>query len=136
MAEAVIFVGLQGAGKTTYFRDHFAETHVHISRDVQGSMERELALMRECIEAGRSFVVDDTNSTRAARTRIIREAKAARFRVSAVFFDASVRTAIGRNNHRNDKRPIPVPAILRTAKGLEPPSLEEGWDEVTIIAVK
>ena len=31
MAEAVIFVGLQGSGKTTYFRDHFAATHEHVS---------------------------------------------------------------------------------------------------------
>ena len=44
MAEAVIFVGLQGSGKTTYFNDHFAATHEHVSRDIQGTAEREAAL--------------------------------------------------------------------------------------------
>ena len=39
----------------------------------------------------------------------------------------------GPNNHRKDKKPVPVPAILRTAKRLEPPSLDEGFDEIQTI---
>jgi predicted kinase len=133
MAEAIIFVGLQGSGKTTYFNNHFAATHQHISRDVQKTVEREMTLVRECLRSGRSFVLDDTNATRAARALYIREAKAAGFNVVAYFFDTPVRTAIGRNNHRKDKKPIPVPAILRAAKGLQPPSQDEGLDEIRII---
>lgn len=133
MAEAIIFIGLQGSGKTTYFMNHFAATHAHVSRDVQQTAERETAFIRECLGSGRSFVVDDTNATRAARASYIREAKAAGFDVLCYFFDTPVRMAIGRNNHRKDKRPIPVPAILRTAKRLEPPSAEEGFDEIRTI---
>jgi predicted kinase len=133
MAEAVIFVGLQGSGKTTYFTKHLAATHTHVSRDIQQTAERERALIRECLRSGRSFVVDDTNATRAVREPYIREAKAAGFNVLSYFFDTPVRTAIGRNNHRKDKKPIPVPAMLRTAKRLEPPSLEEGIDEIRTI---
>lgn len=133
MAEAIIFVGLQGAGKTTYFMKHFSETHAHVSRDIQKSAERGRAFFRECLHSGRAFVVDDTNATRAVRAPYIREAKAARFTVCCYFFDTPVRTAIGRNNHRKDKKPIPVPAILRTAKRLEPPSAEEGFDDIRIV---
>ena len=133
MAEAVIFVGLQGSGKTTYFESHFAKTHEHISRDIQKTADREGALIRECLRSGRSFVVDNTNATRAVRAPYIREAKAAGFRVLSCFFDTPVRTAIGRNNHRKDKKPIPVPAILRAAKHLEPPSLDEGFDRIRTI---
>ena len=43
-------------------------------------------------------------------------------------------TAIGRNNHRKDKKAIPVPAILRSAKQLEPPVAEEGFDEIVTIS--
>ncbi len=136
MAEAIIFVGLQGAGKTTYFTDHFAATHEHVSRDLQQSAEREIALMRECLRSGRSFVLDNTNATRSARAPCIREAKAAGFSVLSYFFDTPVRTAIGRNNHRKDKKPVPVPAILRAAKRLEPPSVEEGIDEIRIITAE
>jgi predicted kinase len=68
MAEAVIFTGPQGSGKTTYFKDHFAATHEHISRDVLQTAEREAALLCECIQSGRSFVLDNINGTRALRS--------------------------------------------------------------------
>ncbi len=133
MAEAVIFAGLQGSGKTSYYEQHLAATHAHVSRDLQGNTRQELVLMRECLRAGRSFVVDDTNPTREARAALIQEAKAAGFRVIAYYFDTPVRTAIGRNNHRSDKKPVPVPAILRTAKQLQAPACDEGFDEVRVI---
>lgn len=134
MAQAIIFIGLQGSGKTTYFSKHFARTHAHASRDIQQTPERERAFLNECLRSGRSFVIDDTNATRAVRAPYIRDAKAAGFAVLCYFFDTPVRTAIGRNNHRKDKKPVPVPAILRTAKRLEPPSLDEGFDEIQTIA--
>jgi len=134
MAEAVIFVGLQGSGKTTYYAQNFAETHAHVSRDIQKTAAAEAARIAECLRAGRSFVIDDTNATRASRAGFLRDAKAAGFRVIAVFFDVKPRLAIGRNNYRQDKKPIPVPAILRTAKLLEKPTTEEGFDEVRVVA--
>lgn len=134
MAEVIIFTGLQGSGKTTYFTNHFAATHTHVSRDILRTPEREAAVIRECLQSGRSFVVDNTNATRAVRAPLIRQAKDAGFQVHSYFFEIPVRTAIGRNNHRKDKKPIPVPAILRMAKTLEPPSLEEGFDEVRTVA--
>jgi predicted kinase len=133
MAQAIIFAGLQGSGKTTYFLKHLATTHVHVSRDIQLDLARETALIRECLGSGRSFVVDNTNATRAVRAPYIREARAAGFSVLCYFFDTPVRTAIGRNNHRKDKKPVPVPAILRTAKRLEPPCLDEGLDQIRTI---
>ena len=132
MAQAIIFTGLQGSGMTTYFKDHFATTHEHVSRDLF-TAEREAALVDECIRSGRSFVVDNTNATRAKRAPYVRQAKAAGFQVQCYFFDMPVRKAIGRNNHRKDKTPIPVAAILRTAKYLERPSLEEGFDEIRTV---
>jgi predicted kinase len=136
VAQVIIFTGLQGSGKTTYFNTHLADTHAHVSRDVLRSAEREAALVSECIRSGRSFVVDNTNATRAVRAPFVRKAKAAGFAVHAYFFDVPVRTAIGRNNHRKDKRPVPVPAILRTAKHLEPPLPDEGFDEIRTIRVR
>ena len=133
MAEAIIFVGLQGSGKTTYFLNHFAATHAHVSRDIQQTPEREKAFVCECVASNRSFVVDNTNATRAIRAPYIRQAKLAGFNVLCYFFDTPVRTAIGRNNHRKDKKPIPVPAILRAAKRLEPPSPGEGFEQIRII---
>ena len=136
MAEAVILIGLQGSGKTTYFEKHFAATHSHISRDVQRTADLEATLLRDCLQSGRSFVVDNTNATRRVRAPYIEQARAAGFQVRSYFFDTPVRTAIGRNNHRIDKKPIPVPAILRAAKTLERPTRDEGFDEIQIVKVE
>lgn len=133
MAQAVIFVGLQGSGKTTYYSKHFAATHEHISRDVQKNIEQEAALIEACLRSGTSFVLDNTNATKPVRAHYIRAAKVAGFLVIGYFFDTPVRTAIGRNNHRKDKKPIPVPAILRSAKHLQAPTLEEGFDEIHVV---
>jgi len=133
VAQAIILVGLQGSGKTTYFKSYFAKTHEHISRDLLRVGSREAEAISECIRSGRSFVLDNTNATRTVRAPVIREAKAAGFEVHAYFFDIPVRTAIGRNNHRKDKKPIPVPAIIRTAKQLEPPALDEGFDKIRTV---
>lgn len=128
--EAVIFVGVQGAGKTTYYTEHLFHTHVRISRDMLRTREREAILIRACIQSKQSYAVDNTNATAAARAGYIAAAKTIGFRVVAVYFEVSMRTAIGRNNHRTDKKPIPVPAIIRTLKQIEPPMLDEGFDEI------
>ena len=136
MPEAVIFMGLQGSGKTTYYQEHFSATHVHVSLDVQRTAERQRAALQEAIAAGKSLVVDNTNATRAARAPFIAASKDAGYRVVGCFLDVPVRTAIGRNNHRKDKKAIPVPAILHSAKQLQPPEEEEGFDEIRVIRPK
>lgn len=134
--EAIILIGLQGAGKTTYFEEHFHETHAHASRDVQKTAAAEDRVIGESLRARKSFAIDDTNATRKSRAEHIRKAKASRYRVIGIFFDTPARVAIGRNNHRIDKKPIPVPAILRAAKQLEKPELAEGFDEIRVVAEK
>ena len=57
MPEAVILIGIPGAGKSTFYRERFANTHVHISLDVLKTRARERTVLQECIAAGRSFVV-------------------------------------------------------------------------------
>ena len=133
MAEAVILVGVQGAGKTTYYKANLAATHAHVSRDVQGSARMEAAVLSDCLARGLSFAVDNTNVTRAARRPYVHRAKQAGYRVVCCFFNTPTRTAIGRNNYRQDKPKIPAPAILRAAKQLEPPVMEEGFDEIRVI---
>jgi predicted kinase len=133
MAEAVILVGLPGAGKTTYYWQHFAQTHGLVSGDVHGSPAKQSDVARQYIRENRPFVVDNTNVTRSARMPHVQRAREAGYRVLCCYFDTPVRTAIARNKSRNDKKAIPVPAILRAAKTLEAPVEEEGFDEIKVI---
>jgi len=133
--EAVIFVGLQGAGKSTFFAERFFHTHVRISLDVLRTRHREQMLLEACLAAGQSFVVDNTNPLAADRARYIAPARAAGFRVVAYFFEVSLRDAIRRNNQRQGKQKVPAVAIAGTSKKMEIPTAEEGFDALFTVTV-
>lgn len=52
--EAVIFVGLQGSGKTTFFKEQFFDTHIRINLDMLRTRHREEIVFQACLEAKRS----------------------------------------------------------------------------------
>jgi predicted kinase len=131
--EAIILIGIQGSGKTTFYRERFSETHVRISLDEVRTRERERALVRECLKAGRPFVVDNTNALASERATYIAAAKAAGYRLTAYYFRIPLRAAIARNNRREPGEIIPVPALIATLKRLQPPTLDEGLDQIYIV---
>jgi predicted kinase len=133
--EAVIFVGVQGSGKTTFYRDHFFDTHVRISLDVLRTRHRERLLLAACLAGKQPFVIDNTNPLPTDRSRYIEPAKKAGFRVVAYFFETSLRDAIRRNKERAGKKKVPVPAIAGTLRKLQPPTREEGLDAIYKVAV-
>ena len=133
--EAVIFIGIQGSGKSTFYRERFFDTHVRINLDMLRTRQREQLLFNACLSAQQSFVIDNTNPTKSDRARYMAPARAAGFRVVAYLFKSSVRDAIQRNNQRKLKAKIPPAAIAGTFKKLEPPSLEEGFDEIFTVEI-
>ena len=133
--EAVIFIGIQGSGKSTFFRERFFDTHVRINLDMLRTREREQILFSACLAARQPFVIDNTNPTKADRARYIPAARAAGFRVIAYFFQSTVREAIQRNNQRKLKAKIPPMAIAGTFKKLQPPALDEGFDEIFTVSI-
>ena len=52
----------------------------------------------------------------------------------AVYFETDVRTAIMRNRQREGRERVPDVAIFTTKKKLVPPALDEGFDEVRVVA--
>lgn len=135
MTEAVIFVGVQGSGKSTFYRERFFDTHVRINLDMLRTRLKEQLLLTACLAGKQSFVIDNTNSLPGDRARYIGPARQAGFRVVAYFFETALRDAIRRNNERPRKQRVPVPAIAATLRKLQAPTMEEGYDaiyEVTI----
>jgi hypothetical protein len=49
--EAAIFIGIPAAGKTTFYRERFFETHMRLSLDMLRTRHREMLLMRACFDA-------------------------------------------------------------------------------------
>jgi len=133
--EAVLFVGIQGSGKTTFYKERFFETHVRISRDMLGTRRKQDLLLSACLAAKQSFVVDDTNATKARRAEVIAPARAAGFRVVAYYSRTSLGDALRRNRQRPPERIVPPAGVGGTFKRLEPPSRAEGFDELRVVEI-
>jgi predicted kinase len=127
MPEMVILVGIQAAGKTSFYRERFFNTHVRISLDLMKTRDRERHLIAACLAVGQPFVIDNTNTLSSERAPYLAAAKQAGFRSIGYFFKTELRAAIARNNKRQPGK-IPVPAIIRSHKRLEPPTAAEGFD--------
>ncbi|HYH67222.1 MAG TPA: ATP-binding protein [Urbifossiella sp.] len=132
--ELVILVGLQGSGKTTFYRERFAATHAHVSKDNFRSnprpARRQRRLIAEAFAAGRSVVVDNTNPTAADRAELVEGARAAGAAVVCYFFPPDVDASLRRNAAREGKARVPDHAVRITAARLEPPPPAEGFDRL------
>lgn len=131
--EAVILIGIQGSGKTTFYLHRFFETHVRISLDLVKTRGREQALLETCLRTGQRFVVDNTNVQAQVRARYIGPAKKAGFRVIGYFLETPLPEALRRNRLRSGRAVIPVPGVIGALKRLQRPSIEEGFDELYVV---
>ena len=128
--EAILLIGIQGAGKSSFYRERFFSTHIRINRDMLKTRYREEVFLHACILAKQPFVVDNTNVLAAERALYIGTAREAGFRVIGYFIPPDFRASYSRNKKRSGKAVIPVPALLGTAKRLQPPQPGEGFDQL------
>jgi len=135
--ELVIFVGLPGSGKSTYYFANLAATHAHVSKDLMPNArrrdDRQTIAIENALAAAQSVVVDNTNPSLAIRAPLIALGKRHDARIIAYYFECSVRTALMRNRQREGRGRVPDVAIFVTQKKLQPPTTEEGFDEVHVV---
>ena len=133
--EAIILIGIPGSGKSSFYKERFYNTHLRINRDMLKTRERERALIELCFNIRQRFVLDNVNATRADRSEILVAAHAVRFRVIGYFFQISTRAAVARNKERSGKAQIPLVGIFGAYKRLEPPSTDEGFDQLFVVTI-
>ena len=133
--EAIIFVGLQASGKSSFYREKFIDTHIRINLDMLKTRHREKILFHACLEAKQPFVIDNTNPAIADRSRYIELAKAKEFKIIGYYFQANLEECKQRNSQRSGKKKIPLVGILDTYKKLEIPSYEEGFDRLFYVKI-
>ncbi len=133
--KAVIFIGLQASGKTTFYRQMLWE-YVHINLDTLHTRNKERLLLEECLRRGDSFVVDNTNPSKEDRARYIGAARAYNYRIEGYFFRSVLADCIERNRARTGKACVPDKAIACTSGRLELPSPQEGFDRLYFVRME
>jgi predicted kinase len=134
--EAVIFIGLQASGKSSFYRERFFSSHLRINLDMLRTRHRETLLLRACIEMQQHFVVDNTNPLLAERAKYIEPARKAGFRVVGYYFWPDLTGSIRRNQRRSGRERVPTQAIVATAKRLQTPTLDEGFDQLYNVTIE
>ena len=142
-------VGPPGSGKSSYIRKNLPEA-LRISLDDLRLMlsgrpfdlryERMVSvlgdtLMRETLsrlkEWRRDCVYDATNVSRERRSPTLALAREYSLPAVAVFTDTPMEVALARNRRR--RRKVPAEVIERFYRLLEPPSIDEGFEEVVVV---
>lgn len=93
---AVIFIGIQASGKTTFYNKYFSD-YVHVNLDTLKRRSRENTLLTKCIENGESFVVDNTNPTKEVRQKYFDFLKDTDYEIHGYFFKSSIEDCLKRN---------------------------------------
>ncbi len=135
--ELVLFVGLQAAGKSSFYRARFAGTHACVSKDRfphnRNPARRQRQLIEEALAAGRSVVVDNTNPTADDRAELIALARSFGAAVVGYYFESRLTDCLERNRRRQGRARVPDVALYATRKRLRPPCRAEGFDRLHFV---
>jgi len=135
--ELIVLVGLQASGKSTFYRTHFASTHLLVSKDLLRNSHRparrQVQLIEQALAAGRSVVVDNTNPTVADRANLIALGRHFGSRVIGYYFASEMLACLTRNESRTGIARVPDVALYATMGRLVRPSYAEGFDSLFFV---
>ncbi|GAA3447736.1 ATP-binding protein [Planomonospora venezuelensis] len=130
--EVAVLVGLQGSGKTTFYRRVLAATHVHVSKDdfrnARRRQDRQLRLVHEALEEGRDVAVDNTNPSPGEWRPLVEAAGRHGALVVCYWFPPDVAGSLERNAAREGRARVPEVGVFATLGRLRRPLLADGFD--------
>lgn len=134
--EAVMFIGMQATGKTTFFRERFFDSHIRISLDLLNTRNKELKFFELCLELQQRLVIDNTNATKLERQKYIEAAKGYKFKSIGYYFESKMNEAKLRNSNRGGRARIPDAGLHAAFAKLEIPQYAEGFDQLFFVSIR
>lgn len=134
--EIIIFIGIPGSGKSTFYKENFFNSHVRISLDLLNTRFKESEYLNLSLNLQQRILIDNTNVTTIDRKRYIEPAKQKRYTVTGYYFESKVRECLGRNARRPEKDRINKIGILAKYKALELPAYEEGFNKLYYVSIE
>lgn len=134
--EAVLFIGIQATGKSTFYKQHFFNSHVRLSLDLLNTRNKLNHFLQTCLSTQSKFVIDNTNPEIKDRLTFIEIAKQKKYKVVGYYFSSSIEEAIKRNNKRKGKAKIPNIGIKGCYSKLQIPTYSEGYDMLYYVSIK
>jgi predicted kinase len=131
--QLILFIGIPGSGKSTFYQQHFFHTHVRINLDMLRTRNRERKLLAFCLETSMPCVVDNTNVTAQDRKMYIDLAKQYRFSITGYYFNIPLQQCLDRNAGRTGRQLVPERGVLAKYKALQIPVLAEGFSELYVV---
>lgn len=88
--EVVLMIGIPGSGKSSFYEENFAMTHLRVNLDMLKTRKREHSLFNWCLQNRQSCVIDDTNVAREIRSRWMEPALEAQASVRGYFLQSRI----------------------------------------------
>ncbi|MGI5347713.1 AAA family ATPase [Streptomyces sp. CA-250714] len=132
--ELAVLVGLQAAGKSTFYRQHLAG-HTLVSKDrfprsARRKQQRQLRLIDEALSAGQAVAVDNTNPSPREWTPLVLLGRSHGARVTAYWFPPDLAASLRRNAAREGRARVPDVGVHATHERLLRPTPADGFDTV------
>jgi predicted kinase len=134
--QMILFVGIPGCGKSTFYKKRFFDTHMRISLDLLNTRNKEKRFIDLTFGLQQRFVVDNTNVLEAERSYYIAKAKENRYKVIGYYFESVLSDCLQRNESRIGKNKIEKVGVITKFKQLQLPSFEEGFDELYFVKIE
>lgn len=134
--QAIIFIGIQATGKSSFYRKHFFNSHVRISMDLLNTRNKESRFLDTCFDTQSQLVIDNTNPTIESRAKYISKARENKYEVIGYYFSSILKEALQRNKQRDSKLAIPEIGIKGCYNQLQLPTMSEGFDKLYFVKIE
>lgn len=125
--ELVIFVGMAGSGKSTYYFKYLQD-HIHLEQDRLGSHAKVIRSLDNALLTVKSIVIDATNPKQENRMEYYEKALKHGYIIKVLYFLVN-----GTGVNKLRENPVPIIAYHLYFKNLDPPTKENTLGEIFYI---